>query len=78
MEDDDTFRLSQSRSICKRRACPWTQKWGKRFETCQEQSSRRQKQNTWQKEKCTRSKTASARHEKKKIINAMLHLVPRL
>lgn len=37
------------------------------------------RQNTWQKEKCTRSKTASARHKKrKKIINAMLHLVPRL
>lgn len=40
-------------------------KWGKRLETCQEQSSWRQKQNTWQREKCTRSKRASARHEKK-------------
>lgn len=34
----------------------------------------KQQKNTWQKEKCTRSKTLSALHKKKK----MLHLVPQL
>lgn len=38
----------------------------KRFETRQEQSSQRQKQNTWQKDKMHKErKTASARHKKK-------------
>lgn len=58
-------RRIQTESIQHRSVGPWTQKWVKSSETCQEQRSQRQKnKNTWQKEKCTRSETACARHKK--------------
>lgn len=52
----------------------------KRFETCQERSSQRQKTKHLAEREIYKEQNSfcSSQKKKKKIINAMLHLVPRL
>ncbi len=63
MEDNNTFRLNQSK-VNLYKSLSMDTEMGKALWDVSEQSSQQQKQNTWQKEKCTTSKTASTHHKK--------------